>query len=402
MLVSDPVTDVVAAVEKARADDRLITSPATLLADTTALLDAMTLLGSLVVDRLTEAAQVNATHVEYGRGMRAWLVEDEMLAAGEASRFVQLATHLPVYPATRDALRTARISLAHAHAIVKALRSLPVAYRATIEPHLLELAVTCTPEEIAGFVDALLEALGLDKTSDVRREKRYAERGFNIGQSFDGHRSACGSLTDEVGERLTKALELAAQPAGPEDDRTVLQRWHDALGVIADAYLTQHGNPSFTGAPRTVMVTIDLETLENQLRDAWLTLPSGAQISAATARRLACDAELIPVVLGRKGEVLDVGQADHEFTAAMRRAAWIRDQGRCAFPGCRNTPGELHHIMFKRHGGPGVLDNAAWLCCYHHWLAHEGHWTLQRTPDGHYLWTGTHGQQRIRYLGRHP
>jgi len=59
---------------------------------------------------------------------------------------------------------------------------------------------------------------------------------------------------------------------------------------------------------------------------------------------------------------------------------------------------ELHHIIFRRHRGATSLDNAAWLCTFHHWLVHEGRWTLQRQADNSYLWTGPHGQQRIRHL----
>jgi hypothetical protein len=100
--------------------------------------------------------------------------------------------------------------------------------------------------------------------------------------------------------------------------------------------------------------------------------------------------------------VLDIGQADHEFTTPIRRAAWIRDQGRCAFPDCRNRPAEAHHIHFRRHQGPTSLENCAWLCLFHHWLAHEGGWTLRRDHNGDYLWTGPFGQQRFRHLASHP
>ncbi|MDQ1695818.1 MAG: hypothetical protein QOJ03_1171, partial [Frankiaceae bacterium] len=165
-----------------------------------------------------------------------------------------------------------------------------------------------------------------------------------------------------------------------------------------DTYLGHHGEPSFTGAPRTVIVTLDLDTLEGRLRDTLVTLPSGATVNADTARRLACDAEIIPVVLGSRGEVLDIGHADHEFTTAIRRAAWIRDGGHCAFPNCRNRPVELHHIIYRRHHGPTNLHNAAWLCTYHHWLVHEGHWTLQRATHGGYQWTNPHGKQLTRHL----
>src|SRR5207245_4512297 len=117
-----------------------------------------------------------------------------------------------------------------------------------------------------------------------------------------------------------------------------------------------------------------------------------------TARRLACDAAIIPVVLGTGSDVLDIGKVNHEFTTAIRRAAWIRDRGRCAFPGCRTRPIELHHIHFRRHRGATSLENAAWLCAFHHWLTHEGGWTLRRASHGGYQWTGPTGQQRERHL----
>jgi hypothetical protein len=104
-------------------------------------------------------------------------------------------------------------------------------------------------------------------------------------------------------------------------------------------------------------------------------------------------------VLGSASEILDIGAANHEFSTAQRRAAYLQQAGQCAFPGCRGVLAELHHITFRRHGGPGVLTNAAWLCGYHHWLVHEGRWTLRRQPDDRsFLWTGPNGQQRIRHL----
>ena len=324
------------------------------------------------------------------------------MAGPEASRYVNLAKWLSDFPLTRDAFAAARLSAAHANEICKAMRWLPVEYWPQVEPQLVDYAFTCRPEDIASFVQTLLDALGLDKASDVRRERRYAERGVDIGLTSHGQRTVVGTLTPEVGEKLAKAFAIAAQKAGADDDRTERQRQHDALGDLADAYLATAGagEPNCKGAPRTVIITMPLEDLENKLRQEWLTLPSGAQISPETARRLACDAGIVPVVLGSDGEILDIGKLDHEFTTAQRRAAWYRDGGRCAFPGCCNRPAELHHIIWRRHNGPTSLDNAAWLCTFHHWLAHDGGWTLHRNPiENSYVWTGPHGQQRIRKLG---
>src|SRR3954447_18539106 len=396
--MSDTISDLVAVAGKVRADDRLVTDSGQQLAEIETVLDVITVLQSVVTDRVREAQLSEATAEQCGRSPKRWLVEDVLMAGPEASRYVNLAKWLTDFPLTREAFSTARISAAHAQAIVTALRWLSADYRAMLEPHVVERALVSPPEEIGPFVDALLEAVGLDTASDARRERRYAERGLDVGQTMDGQRSVAGTLTPEVGEKLEKALAIAAEKAGEHDERTLRQRQHDALGDIADAYLASVGEPACTGAPRTVIITMDLETLEGRLRDAWLSLPSGAQISPDTARRLACDAGIVPIVLGANGEILDIGKLDHEFTVAQRRAAWHRDGGKCAFPACRNRPGQLHHIIWRSRQGPTSLDNAAWLCHYHHWLTHEGGWTLERAPDRSYLWTGPHGQQRIRKL----
>jgi hypothetical protein len=62
------------------------------------------------------------------------------------------------------------------------------------------------------------------------------------------------------------------------------------------------------------------------------TLDYGQLISAAAARRIACDCKIIPVVLGGEGKPLDVGRAQRTVPTGIRRALVARDGG-CAFPG---------------------------------------------------------------------
>lgn len=397
-IVSDVVADVVGSVEKLRADDRLVTSPDQQMNELEVLLNAVTSMQAEITHRLREAHATDAAKEASGRTTKGWLHEEMFLQGVEASRYLRLVHMLRCFPDTEAAFDTAQITIAHVAAIITALESLPQHLWPTVEPHLVEHARFNPPEEIARFIDQLLVALNIDRVSEIRRERRHAQRGVDLHQTMDGVRSLNGTLSPDVGDAMARALALAAGRCGDDDDRTPRQRNHDALGDIANAYLAAHETPSFTGAPRTAIVTMDLETLEGQLRDAWIRLPDGAQIHAETARRLACDAEIIPVVLSSKGEVLDVGQANREFTTAQRRAAYLRQGGMCAFPGCCGKVVELHHIVFRRHGGPGVLDNAAWLCSFHHWLVHEGSWSLTRQADGSYLWTGPGGRQRVRRL----
>jgi len=124
-----------------------------------------------------------------------------------------------------------------------------------------------------------------------------------------------------------------------------------------------------------------VERALGDFRDANLwSLPTpelGAPISAALARRLACDAKVIPVVLGSNSEPLDVGRATRAWPLGVRRALEARDQG-CAFPGCDRpaTWCDAHHIVWWVRGGPSSLDNGVLLCRRHHTLVHQDHWHI--------------------------
>src|ERR671916_1839585 len=70
------------------------------------------------------------------------------------------------------------------------------------------------------------------------------------------------------------------------------------------------------------------------------------QLYAAEVRRLACDAAIIPMVLGSDSMPLDVGRQQRLATAALREALGQRDKG-CAFSGCNRPPRycHAHHIV---------------------------------------------------------
>ena len=99
-------------------------------------------------------------------------------------------------------------------------------------------------------------------------------------------------------------------------------------------------------------------------------------------RRLACDADIIPVALGTRGEVLDVGRAHRFVTPALWQALVCRDK-HCAFPGCTKPPvmGHAHHIVHWADRGPTKLDNLVLLCGHHHRVIHHTPWQVRINPD---------------------
>ena len=100
-------------------------------------------------------------------------------------------------------------------------------------------------------------------------------------------------------------------------------------------------------------------------------------VTPATIRKIACDADIIPILLGSEGRILDIGRTTRIFPPHIRKALTARDQG-CAFPNC-TIPApwcEAHHTTYWSHGGPTSTDNGTLLCSHHHHLIHKEQWTI--------------------------
>jgi hypothetical protein len=118
-------------------------------------------------------------------------------------------------------------------------------------------------------------------------------------------------------------------------------------------------------------------------------------VSPEAARRLACDASLMRVVMAGRSEPLDVGRRTPVVPSAMRRAVIVRDR-HCRFPGCDrpHTWCDAHHVVHWADGGPTAAKNLLLLCRKHHRKTHErGGFRVElhegravfRRPDGSVL-----------------
>ena len=109
----------------------------------------------------------------------------------------------------------------------------------------------------------------------------------------------------------------------------------------------------------------------------------GGVMSAAEARRIACDSTVMRLVLGAGKEILDVGRQQRTAPKAIRKALIERD-GTCAFPGCQTEPAQCHahHVVEWANGGPTSLDNMVLLCGSHHRLIHHSRWTVKMVDRG--------------------
>jgi hypothetical protein len=219
-----------------------------------------------------------------------------------------------------------------------------------------------------------------DPEAAERRTRRvFEDRWLAVDRTIHGCVAIQGVLDPDGGELVLSTLGALTPPPIPGDTRSPGARRADAL--VQMCRLAGAATPEAGGAKPHVSVTIDWQTLRDGLT-ATVTTPgarlgSGIAIHPATARRLACDATLIPAVLGSAGEPLDIGRATRLVPAGMRRALVLRDCG-CRFPGCDRPPQwtDAHHLTQWAQGGATRMQNLLLLCRHHHTAVHEGGWRL--------------------------
>jgi len=151
---------------------------------------------------------------------------------------------------------------------------------------------------------------------------------------------------------------------------------HDASGhnasrdAASDRYIPGHGPKAH------LTITIDYHALKTATANATGDPVFGDALSAAAVRRLACDAQVVPLVLGSKSQPLDVGTTKRLVTAPIRLALNARDRG-CVVCGAPPIQCEAHHLIHWIDGGITAVSNLVLLCKRHHLDLHTGHWHIQ-------------------------
>ncbi|MFD9892734.1 DUF222 domain-containing protein [Amycolatopsis sp. NPDC059027] len=296
----------------------------------------------------------------------------------------------PAAPATAQAAAEGAVGAAQIDEILRVLdklpKTVPVEQRDQAEKILAELARAAGPREIRAAGRRLLAQLDPDGQEPKTRHPKPFQPEFSITPHRDGGHQIKARVDDETSARLQAMLDPLAKPrpateeAG-RDTRTQWERRGCAFSELVRMWDEHPDLPTQAGEATHIVVTVGLKELRTGIGQATLDLIG--EITAAEARRLACDAKIIPMVLGSHGEPLDVGRAQRLATPAIRRALNRRDGG-CAFPGC-DAPAyrcTAHHVAFWAHHGETKVDNLVLLCSIHHRLIHHSEWEVRITTDG--------------------
>jgi hypothetical protein len=300
-----------------------------------------------------------------------------------------LADRMPV---TAKAFEAGDLGLDHATVIQQATRDLDDAELALeLEGFLAQQAGPLTPRQLRVVAEELLAAAAPDESAGEAARKHAAQH-LNLSETLDGRWRLDGWLDAEAGMIVSKAIAAFTRKPDPDGDvltESVGSRRAEALLQLA-RHATAHAESCHGegGGRHTIIVGLSHQALLDGLGTAGT--PDGQRLPAAAARRMACDAAIIPAVYGTDSEVLDFGRRTRTIATGLRHFLAARDGG-CTWPGCDRPPShtEAHHRKHWINGGETNPEHLDLLCPHHHHKIHEGGWTMtighdpDRTPCFH-------------------
>jgi hypothetical protein len=331
--------------------------------------------------------------------MRTELLVDKAVARSQ----IKLAASVEKYDLVAAGLAEGVVSQDKAGVITRALDRIetnPVASAEDLvlaEKLLVDYATRLTANELRIVGKRILAEIDPARFEDAEAKALLAEEeraqqktALRVWDNHDGTIGFDGVLPTSIGMRFKRLVEAYAQPRKqqlvakgaplPPWERLMGQGFARLLETIDPAALPRHG-----GDATTINVVISLEELRKDLGIATLGYDetNGTTISAAEARMMACNATIIPWVLGGDGEVLDAGRSSRFFQPIQRKALRLQ-QKCCQAEGCDMPPEwcDAHHLDPWAAGGKTNLKDGALLCPHHHRLAHNAAYVHERLPDG--------------------
>lgn len=342
----------------------------------------------------------------------SWLAARSRTGFGPARRAERLGEAVAErWQRVGAALEDGRMRVEQARVIVKALDALPVDeidadVLARAEARLVQLADRYDPRKLEVLGEKILEVVAPETYDDQERKAlEAAQRRANSATRLTFHRRGDGAtdvkarIPDAVAARLRTMLESWTSPRqestgvgafAQRDPATGVRLPQERLHGEAFRAFLEAADPSrmpiHGGSATRIVVTIDLDGLLSGLGAGTIVSSGDAmpRLTNSEVRRLACQAGIIPAVLGSKGQVLDLGRTSRFFSELQRLARMITHPV-CAAQGC-TVPSqwcEGHHAGDPwALGGRTDLADLEFLCPWHHQRAHDPAFSVERLPNG--------------------
>lgn len=340
-----------------------------------------------------------------GPGAAATVCHQFGISAYQARRLAKTAESLTVMPQILGAVQDGHISADQAGLVAESHKRAPMS--AQDQQELLELGGWQGHDEFKKSVAAREDQRRADDGMG-RAERQKARRSFKVFDSSGGMVVLHAELDQVSGERVKIAVDAMSTKMLGDDIaydpiRTFEQRNADALVALITQQPAETANAvaegtSGCGTPnemaaggpdcgikpqKTVLVvSADYDAIKGQLKNAGLI--DGTPIELDELRRLACEAQIVPMIFAADGQPLYMGRAQRAVTKAQKLALYRRDRG-CVGCGIRPQACDAHHIQPWDNNGPTDIDNLVLLCPRCHTKVHKhGHSVERDAETGRY------------------
>lgn len=378
----------------------------------------------------------------------AWVSQATRSGSGIAAGQVALATALDNgLGATKAALAEGSVSARHAAIIADTMAALPEALEAAdrerVETSLVRQARQLEPGRLRHAATMALAAAEKSAAEVAAHQERvlqdqerraYAAARFTMHHRGDGTTTGSFLVPTGSAQVLQKVLRSMTAPRrdsqgggdahGGQGDATGAQgrlvrgadwdslSWAEKQGRAFIDLLDHLPTEGLTGkVASTIVVTMTADQVFGAARVARMVGAAGQSgassgdsnsirevppdvgaarcdtghlHSTGEARRLACNAGILPLVLGGPSMPVDLGREQRLFSHHQRTVlATIYDE--CAAIGC-DLPyawSELHHLTPWRVGGRTDLKDAIPLCGHHHRRMHDAAFRSHVTVNDH-------------------
>ena len=284
-------------------------------------LEQVDAMGAAARGRLLEVFDAQDGSVADGqRTTRTWLVHCTRVTRGQAAEHRAVQAVARQHQVLLDALAEGHVlTKSEALQLAKWTRPIPDEYRAQAEEILVAAARAGADLRSLAAICAEIRYRTAPPDPDDATDK-HLDRGVSLDTTFDGAGVIHGDLTPECTAMVEAVLDALSAPDGGGDLRTRPQRYHDALQEAMRRLLASGLLPKRAGQPVKALVHIYFTELldmdpDSALQDKWITEyrarwaahratasvstgDGGAWLDGDAARKIACDAMLIPVVTG--------------------------------------------------------------------------------------------------------
>jgi hypothetical protein len=269
------------------------------------------------------------------RTARTWLVNSTRVTRRQAAEHKAVQALAEGHPVLLAGLREGDvITKSVALQLAQWTAAIPAEFREQAEKILVAAARAGTDLRALAAICAEIRARTAPPDPDDE-DDRHLDRALSLDTTFDGAGVIRGDLTSECTALVQAVLDALAVPDGAGDLRTHPQRYHDALEEAMRRLLASDLLPKRAGQPVKALVHVHFAELlemdqDSVLQDKWIaeyrarwaghraaasvaTGDGGAWLDGEKARKIACDAMVIPVVTGD----LDPAAVEHLITLCV-------------------------------------------------------------------------------------